>query len=134
MLSHAIRPRCANWNGTSESVPPCDYSPAPSRTVGYVDIFLSAHPGPLRPCRSPLGTLLLVPSESPRVAAVAAFHATCARSALPSDSPRRTHFRPPGLARLRWHHGPGSDLTRWLHGKARRQSAYDFLAPTPPPN
>jgi len=38
-------PRCANWNGRSESVPPCGYSPAPSRTVGYVDIFWSAHPG-----------------------------------------------------------------------------------------
>src|SRR4029077_2298111 len=81
MLSHVTRPRCANWSETSESAPPCGYSPAPSRTVGYVDIFLFADHGPLRPCRSPLGILLLVRSESPPVAAVAAFHATCARSA-----------------------------------------------------
>src|SRR5271156_1623219 len=109
MLSHVTRPRCANWNETSESVPPCGYSRAPSRTVGCVDIFWSADHGPLRPYRSPLETLLLVRSELPRVAAGAAFHAICARSACPSDSPRRTHSPIPGLARLRWHHGPGSD-------------------------
>src|SRR5579864_2775429 len=34
MLSHVTRPRCANWSETSESVPPCGYSRAPSRTVG----------------------------------------------------------------------------------------------------
>ena len=40
----------------AQGLPPCGYSPAPSRTVGCVDIFCSADHGPLRPCRSPLGT------------------------------------------------------------------------------
>src|SRR5579864_5224112 len=51
MLSHVTRPRCANWNGRSESVPPCGCSPAPSRTVECVDIFWSADPGPWRRAR-----------------------------------------------------------------------------------
>src|ERR1700687_4162413 len=85
MLSHVTRPRCANWNGRSESVPPCGYSPAPSRTVGYVDIFWSADHGPWRRCRSPLGTLLLAPSESPRVAAVAGAHVALDRLITPVE-------------------------------------------------
>src|ERR1700687_5098337 len=115
MLPHVTRPRCANWSETSESGPPCGYSRAPSRTVGYGDIFWSADHGPwrpyrrptaillpvpspsltvgygdiscaadhgpCRPYRSPLAILLPVRSQSLRVAAVAAFHATCGRSA-----------------------------------------------------
>src|SRR5258708_17514881 len=103
MLSHVTRPRCANWSETSESVPPCGCSRAPSRTVGYVDIFLSADHGPLRPCRSPLGILLLVPSESPRVAAVAGFPPTFSPSALPSSCPPPTHFLPPSPFTFPWH-------------------------------
>src|ERR1700691_5380246 len=125
MLSHVTRPRCVNWNETSESVPPCGYSPAPSRRVEYVDIFWSADHGPWRLCRSRPVTLLLVPLQSPRAAAEAGFLATSAHSASPFDSPRRTHSRPPGLARLRWHRDRGSDLTRWLHETARRHWRID---------
>src|SRR5258708_37427751 len=118
MLSHVTRPRCANWNGRSESVPPCGYNRAPSRTVGCVDIFWSADHGPSRPCRSPLGILLLVPSESPRVAAVAGFHSTCTPIAWPPLSSPRTPFPPPRLSRLRWRPPRASEPHRWLHENA----------------